>query len=298
MILVGIPFVPIWLTIGVAIVALVAGCRWLATLARARRRERRMLDRLDDGSRLDDALAAAGISGWLAWLGSDAGRTRYRVVRIDAVGGVPDDVLAEACRLAARHESSAELDLSSGGWLRLRDFDGSELRLALGLERRPTRVERHLLEVFAARLLPPETARLVETTPSEQRAGLPPRRAVFLVDLAAFEEIRLVAGQLVAERLVDDAERRLRQLLRSDDSVTRIGDDKFGVAVLVPDERSLNVVRRRIATLLEDIPVPRGAARISPQIVGAFGKEIETAPQLVALDEKLSPHARAWVAAS
>jgi GGDEF domain-containing protein len=298
MILVGIPFVPIWLTGGLAVAAIVAACRWLATLARARRRERRMLDRLDDGSRPDDALAAAGISGWLAWLGSDAGRTRYHVVRTDALGGVPDDVLAEACRLAGRHESSAELDLSSGGWLQLRDFDTSELRLALGLERRPTRVERHLLEVFAARLLPPESERLVETTTSEQRAGLPPRRAVFLVDLAAFEGIRLVAGQLVAERLVDDAERRLRQLLRSDDSVTRIGDDKFGVAVLVPDERSLNVVRRRIAALLEDIPVPRGALRISPQIVGAFGKEIETAPELVALDEKLSPYARAWVAAS
>jgi hypothetical protein len=32
--------------------------------------------------------------------------------------------------------------------------------------------------------------------------------------------------------------------------------------------------------------------------VGAFGKEIETMPELVALDEALSPHARAWVAAS
>ena len=50
--------------------------------------------------------------------------------------------------------------------------------------------------------------------------------------------------------------------------------------------------------LLDEIPVPRGALRIAPQIVGAFGKEIETVPELVALDEKLSPHARAWVAAS
>jgi GGDEF domain-containing protein len=257
-----------------------------------------MLDRLGDGSRPGRALAAAGISGWLAWLGSDASRTHYRVVGVDALGGVPEDVLAEACRLAGRHESSAELDLSSGGWLQLRDFDGSELRLALGLERRPTHVERHLLDVFVSRLRLPETERLVELSPAEQRADLPNRRAVFLVDLAVFEEIRLVAGQLVAERLVDDAERRLCQLLRSDDSVTRIGDDKFGVAVLVPNERSLNVVRRRIAALLEDIPVPRGAPRISPHIVGAFGKEIETVPELVALDEKLSPHAHAWVEAS
>jgi GGDEF domain-containing protein len=298
MILVGVGFVPGWLTGGFSLAAALAGCRWLVTLTRARRREQRMVERLDSQDRPDRALAAAGISGWLAWLGSDGGRTRYRVVRIDALGGVPDDVLAEACRLAARHESSAELDLSSGGWLQLRDFDESELRLALGLERRPTRVERHLLDVFVTRLLPPKTARLVETTASEQRTGLPTRRAVFLVDLAVFEEIRLVAGQLVAERLVDDAKRRLCQLLRSDDSVTRIGDDKFGVAVLVPDERSLNVVRRRIADLLEDIPVPHGAQPIAPQIVGAFGKDIETVPELVALDEKLSPHARAWVAAS
>ena len=134
--------------------------------------------------------------------------------------------------------------------------------------------------------------------PGEQRADLSARRAVFLVDLAAFDEVRVVAGQLVAERLVDDAGRRLRQLLRSDDSVSRIGDDKFGVAVLVPDEQSLNVVRRRIAALLEDVPVPHGAPPIRPQIVGAFGKEIETVPELVALDEKLSPHARAWVAAT
>jgi GGDEF domain-containing protein len=110
--------------------------------------------------------------------------------------------------------------------------------------------------------------------------------------------VRIVAGQLVAERLVDDAERRLGQLLRSDDSVTRIGDDKFGVAVLVPDEQSLDVVRQRISAVLEGIPVPRGARAIAPQIVGAFGREIESVPELVALDEELSPHARAWAAVS
>ena len=257
-----------------------------------------MLQRLAEGNRPERALAAAGIRGWLAWLGSDAGRIHYRVVSVDALGGVPDDVLAEACRLAARHESFAELDLSSGGWLQLRDFDGSELRLALGLERRPTRVEEHLLGVFVGPLRPPDVEPLPETVPGEQRADLSARRAVFLVDLAAFDEVRVVAGQLVAERLVDDAGRRLRQLLRSDDSVSRIGDDKFGVAVLVPDEQSLNVVRRRIAALLEDVPVPHGAPPIRPQIVGAFGKEIETVPELVALDEQLSPHARAWVAAT
>jgi GGDEF domain-containing protein len=298
MVLVGIRFVPGWLTGAVACAALVSGCRWLVTLTLARRRETRMLQGLVGDNRPDRALAAAGISGWFAWLASDAGRTRYRVDRMESVGGVPDDVLAEACRLAARHEAFAEIGLSTGGWLRLCDFDGSELRLALGLARRPTRVERHLLDVFVARLHPPRTEEPVDSSPAGQRADLPTRRALLLVDLSVFEEVRIVAGQLVAERLVDDAERRLGQLLRSDDSVTRIGDDKFGVAVLVPDEQSLDVVRQRISAVLEGIPVPRGARAIAPQIVGAFGREIESVPELVALDEELSPHARAWAAVS
>jgi GGDEF domain-containing protein len=298
MILVGVEPVPGWLTGGFAFAAVVSAFRWLVTLTRARRRERRMLEALIDDDRPERALAAAGISGWVAWLSSDAGRIRYRAVRVDALDGVPDDVLAEACRLSARHESSAEMPLSTGGWLQLCDFDGSELRLALGLGHRPTRVERHLLDVFVARLRPPGNERLVEDAPAEQRGDLPTRRAVFLIDLSVFDEIRVVAGQLVAERLVDEAERRLRQLLRSDDSVTRIGDDKFGVAVLLPSEQSLIVVRHRIAALLEGLSVPSGGVRIAPQIVGAFGKEIETFPELVSLDEKLSQHARAWAAAS
>ena len=107
-----------------------------------------------------------------------------------------------------------------------------------------------------------------------------------------------MAGQLSAERVVGEAERCLRELLRSKDSVTRIGDDKFGVAALVPDELSLDSVRKRIAACFDGVRVPRGAAPIEPQIVGAFGEEIASVPELHALDEKLGPHARALVAAS
>jgi GGDEF domain-containing protein len=119
-----------------------------------------------------------------------------------------------------------------------------------------------------------------------------------LLDLAVFERIRVVAGQLSAERVVNEAERRLGELLRSNDSVTRIGDDKFGVAALVPDELSLEAVRKRISACFDDIRVPHGVAGIEPQIVGAFGEEIASVPELRALDEKLGPHARALVAAS
>jgi GGDEF domain-containing protein len=155
-----------------------------------------------------------------------------------------------------------------------------------------------LLDVLIAHLKPPVTEHATEPEAGSRRADLPSRRAVFLVDLAIFDEVRVVAGQLSAERVVNEAERRLREFLRSNDSITRIGDDKFGVAALVPDERSLNVVRERILACFEGIRVPRGAVNIAPQIVGAFGNEIATVPELRALDEQLSPHARALAAAS
>jgi GGDEF domain-containing protein len=298
MILVAVESVPGWLAGGVAGASALCGCWWIATLVRARRRERKMLERLLESGRPGRALAAAGIPGSVVWLASDAGRTRYRVVEVDDETSASTDVLAEACRSAARHESSAEVALYSGGWLQLSDVDGTDLRLALVLGRRPSALERHLLEVFVAHLTPPAGERTAEPAVAQRRTGLPARRAVLLVDLDAFDGIRLIAGQLSAERVVNEAERRLRELLRSADSVTRIGDDKFGVAALVPDELSIDPVRKRIAACFVGIRVPHGAPAIAPQIVGAFGDEIAGMPELRALDEKLSPHARALVAAS
>jgi GGDEF domain-containing protein len=297
MTLVAVDSVPGWLAGGFAGAAAICGCWWIATLIRAPRRERRMLERLLETRRPGRALAAAGISGWVAWLASDPGRTRYHVVDVDDKVEAPAHALEEVCRYAARRESSAEVALSSGGWLLLSDVGLPDVRLAVVLGRRPSSVERHLLEVLLAHLTPPVTEHADAPPAAHRRTNLPERRAVLLVDLGVFDETRLVAGQLSAERVVNEAERRLRELLRSDDSITRIGDDKFGVAALVPNELSLDAVRKRIAGCLEDIRLPLGAPKIEPQIVGAFGNEIAGVPELHALDEKLSPFARGLVAA-
>jgi GGDEF domain-containing protein len=297
MILLAVHSVPGWLTAICASVSALCGCWWIVTLARARRRERNMRARLLDGDGAGRALEVAGIQGWVVWLASDAGQTRYEIVDGEHEPLPPQDIVGEACRLALRYETSAEVALSAGGWLRLSDPPGTGLRLALLLERPPSSVERHLLGVLVEHLRPPELAEALAPA-TRIRSELPRRRAVLLVDLAVFERIRVVAGQLSAERVVNEAERRLRELLRSNDSVTRIGDDKFGVAALVPDELSLDAVRTRISASLEDIPVPHGAAEIEPQIVGAFGEEIASVPELRSLDEKLGPYARALVAAS
>jgi GGDEF domain-containing protein len=297
MILFAVDSAPDWLTAVCASLSGLCGCWWIVTLARARRRERNMRARLLDGDGAGRALEAAGIRGWVAWLASDEGRTRYEIVDDEHEPLPSQDVVAEACRLALRYEASAEVGLSAGGWLRLADPPGTDLRLALLLERPPSSVERHLVGVLIEHLRPPELAEAL--APSTRISSeLPSRRAVLLVDLAVFERIRVVAGQLSAERIVNEAERRLRELLRSNDSVTRIGDDKFGIAALVPDELSLEAVRKRISACFDDIRIPHGTAEIEPQIVGAFGEEIASVPELRALDEKLGPHARALVAAS
>jgi GGDEF domain-containing protein len=298
MILVAVKALPSWLPVGAAGISAMCGCCWIGALVWARRRERNMLETLFESGRPGQALAAARIRAWVAWLASDAGRTRYHVVEVDRKGEVPKEALSEACRYAARHESSAEVALPSGGWLQLSDLAGTDLRLALMLARRPSSVERHILEVFVAHLEPPAADSANEPAPAQRRTDLPSRRAVFLIDLAVFDGIRVIAGQLIAERVVNQAEQRLRELLRSEDSITRLGDDKFGVAALVPDEQSLNIVRARIAACFEGIRVPHGAPEIAPQIVGAFGNQIARVPELEALDEQLSPHARALVAAS
>jgi GGDEF domain-containing protein len=297
MILFAIASVPSWLTATVAGTSGICGCWWIAMLVQARRRERSMLESLVDGARPGRALEAAGISGWVAWLASDAGRTRYQPLEVDDEAVAPKELVAEACRHALRHEATAEVPLSSGAWLQLTDLAGTDLRFALLLQRQPSSVERHLVDLFVEHVTPPELEQAVAPA-AGRRTQLPTRRAVLLLDLAVFERVRLVAGQLSAERVVNEAERRLKELLRSSDSIKRIGDDKFGVAALVPDELSLDAVRSRIAACFEGIRVPHGAAEIAPQIVGAFGDEIAGVPELRALDEKLSPYARALVAAS
>jgi GGDEF domain-containing protein len=294
LVLLAVASVPRELPIALAAVSGAAGLRWLWTLASARWHERRMLDVLIAGGSPAHALATTGNPGWLAWLQADEG-LRYSLAELDSVTPVPDALVAEACRWAARRETSAELPLASG-WLLLREVDVNR-RLALGLDHRPSELERQLIERLLTELRQPESAATKGQIRSSRRDALPSRRAVFLIELAAFEQVRVSAGQLVAERVVDEAERRLRQLLRCDDSVTRIGDDKFGVAVLVPNQASLDIVRERITTILQTVPVPHRVPSLVPRIVGAFGTEIEQVPGLAALDEKLSPHARAWVAA-
>jgi GGDEF domain-containing protein len=99
------------------------------------------------------------------------------------------------------------------------------------------------------------------------------RRAVLLVELRAFERLRKGAGQLIAERTVEEAERCLREALRPRDAVVRLADDRFGISTVLPDERSLDGLRARLDETLRSVTVPQRLKPIAPRIVAAIARE-------------------------
>jgi GGDEF domain-containing protein len=107
--------------------------------------------------------------------------------------------------------------------------------------------------------------------------------------LNAFESLRRTGGQLLAERVVDDAELRIRGVLRANDAVVRLGDDVFGVSTLLPDGHDLERIRQRIAAAVDAVSLPRRSERIQPRIEGAVGAAVARSARLARIDALLLP---------
>ena len=65
---------------------------------------------------------------------------------------------------------------------------------------------------------------------------------------------------------MEEAERRLRALLRTAEAVVRVGEDGFRLSVVVEDAQALDRLSTRLSGLLESVPVPRRSALIRPRI--------------------------------
>jgi GGDEF domain-containing protein len=115
------------------------------------------------------------------------------------------------------------------------------------------------------------------------------RRAVLVVELNAFESLRRTGGQLLAERVVDDAELRIRGVLRANDAVIRLDDDVFGVSTLLPDGNDLDRIRQRIAEAVDAVALPRRSERMHPRIEGAVGAAVAMSARLAHIDALLLP---------
>ena len=89
---------------------------------------------------------------------------------------------------------------------------------------------------------------------------------MIVVELKAFENVRVVSGQLSAERVVAEARVRLDALLREGDLLALLSEDRFGIVIGVTDRSQVEAVCRRIQDALADLPVPRRADRVEAVI--------------------------------
>jgi hypothetical protein len=260
---VGIHQVPTLVPASFAAAAVISAAIWLVRSASVERRRRLTLTAIEAGATADVALATSGIARWFAWLELDAEGMSHRL----ASGGddAPPAEIAEACGWANRRRELVRADLSSGRRLVLAAATGAKPRLALVLDRRPAPRVEELCEticVSAATQPGPPSLRLVGE-PAHDAGGL---SALLVVELGAFDVVRKAAGQLLARRVVTDAERRLRALLRGSDTIRRLDDDSFLVSLQVQSEQDIETVKRRMAEELAAIEMPGRTAPLAPHI--------------------------------
>jgi GGDEF domain-containing protein len=110
-----------------------------------------------------------------------------------------------------------------------------------------------------------------------------------VVDLNAFENVRVVSGQLSAERVVAEARIRLKSLLRDGDVIAHLGEDRFGVVIGVTDRSQADAVVRRMDASLRDVPVPHRANPIRPTFRVPSDAELRTDDELRALVAQYAP---------
>jgi HD-GYP domain-containing protein (c-di-GMP phosphodiesterase class II) len=294
---IGIPGVPLQLTavFGVSTLAL-AGITLAESLS-ARRRRRWAQAALAGGGSADAALEAAGIVGWPVWLSWTAEGALYQPL----AGSEADPAdIADICKRALRvgfASNSGVLD--SGAHFAITPVAGDAPRLAVCSPQRLSRLELAMLSDIAARTAPPlpaadsgtATLTLLE---GDQRVSSDARMVgTVIIDLDVFENVRVAAGQLTAERVVADATARLRVLLRAGDLVEQLGEDRLGALVMVSDPGQLEVVCERMRATLSEVPVPRRATNINARIVSAVNAEACDNPELVSVLHRLSGEQRA-----
>lgn len=266
---IGIPRVPLLVTAASALAALAFAVASLALDLHRRRRLARAEQALASGSPPSLALAAAGLKAWSAWLAPLQEDGSYELLVSD-LGASPERI-SEIRHWALRRSGLTEERLTSGEWLILSEPGPGFVRLGVVLPRRPSPLDREITRELIQRALvsPPcaEPQRQVEARGERRRelpvSGLP---MVIELELDIFESIRRSAGQLVAERVIADVEECLRKVLRPDDVVVRLGDDRFAVAFHAVDENAAARIRDRIQYELGCVRLPRRVQRLKPRI--------------------------------
>jgi HD-GYP domain-containing protein (c-di-GMP phosphodiesterase class II)/GGDEF domain-containing protein len=269
----GINEVPVGVTASAAVATLAFGSLTLAELLLYQRRKRHALRALERGASPAEALAAGGVAGWAAWLVPDPRHDTYTPWPI--TWPIHDPDLAHAAALALRPTiDQARARLSSGRYISIAAPNESGARLAVGAPVCPSRFDLALIECVASSALPrrPDARELARSAP-EQRDTRDLVTGVISVELGLFEAVRRAAGQLCAQRVVQDASRRIEELLRAEDQLARLSDDRFAIAVMAASQEQLDRISSRITSALRDVPVPRGSGEPRPTVRAALMPE-------------------------
>ncbi|HWG83691.1 MAG TPA: HD domain-containing phosphohydrolase [Gaiellales bacterium] len=263
----GVPGLPPWPALVLASGAVLASAWALIAGVSERRRTAAALAVIADGGSPEAALATAGLPCWAVWLRFQPQLFEYEALPGAAIGG---EQLRELCTRALRPGvRGCSGRLASGTWIAITGGD-DPLRLAVGSERPLSRSESQLVRVVADHLRaevaeepPPDPLRLVG---DQRRTSGPWQPAVIVVELRVFENVRVVAGQLSAERVVSEARVRLDALLREGDRLGLLSEDRFGIVIGVTERSQVEAVCRRIQDALADLPVPGRADRVEAVI--------------------------------
>jgi GGDEF domain-containing protein len=286
------PALPWWVPLPLGIGATITGAWTVAGRISGRRRSGRAMSALDAGGSAGEALRAAGIDCWAVWLEFRRESFEYEP-RVEG-DVLPDaDDLSELCKRALRPGSRGRRgSLASGVWFEITEQDGTGVRLAVGGPSRLSSFESDLVGRVAVRT---RATAAGASRPSLSVVGGDARRggawhpAVIVIELNAFENVRMVAGQLSAERVETEAVTRLRTLLRDGDHLHRLGEDRFALVVPITEQSQIEGVCRRVDAALSSVPVPHRAEPIKPVMRTYVHGEIAADPQLAALIDQEHP---------
>ena len=274
----GIPGTPVGVRLALTGLTCCLLCYWLTAQVRVRTRRSRAQAAVAAKAGPEVVLAAAGFDAWVALTTVD-----QNDVLCAPHGRVTDAELREVqswLRVGA-HERLKRL--STGTWALRSTHTRQDRRLVLGLRRRPHVYELELGHWLADAIL--ENLPPLRTVTPRQARG---ERALALVELCAFERLRRGAGQLVAERIVAETERRLRSALRPDDAVVRLGDDVFAISMVIGGT-DLETLERRLCRAVATVPVPQRLERLRPRVVVAHVADAHLIPELADVERRLLP---------
>jgi HD-GYP domain-containing protein (c-di-GMP phosphodiesterase class II)/GGDEF domain-containing protein len=265
----GVSAVPMSVAVTLAIATLLVGTIAVLLALRERRRRRILRTTLSQGQSAGTALEAAGVPGHLGRLNWNQSEHQYDLTIDGDAPGHPGDLEEVRLRAARVGIAGRAATLESGVHYTITPARNQESRLVIWTNRPLTRFETELLDEAANTLRANDVrARgLTDVSQGERRnpARLQTSR-MLIVELHTFENVRSVAGQLSAERVVMAAAAALSRVVRQDDRCEQMGEDTFRLTVAASRDDEVAAVCERVREALAEVPVPSRVAPITPSI--------------------------------